>query len=135
MKNHLPSFTLFIALSLILFQACDEDFIIDDEMTQSPTGSILEFYETTIRGRIVDEEGFAVSNATISAGTNGTISDQNGFFTLPNIDAPSTGLYIKVEAPNFHTGGDHFYPIEISTYSTVLRLVEKEITPSMQQKE
>ena len=127
MKNHLPSFTLFIALSLILFQACDEDFIIDDEMTQSPTGSILEFYETTIRGRIVDEEGFAVSNATISAGTNGTISDQNGFFSLPNIDAPSTGLYIKVEAPNFHTGGDHFYPIEISTYSTVLRLVEKEI--------
>ena len=34
MKNHLPLLTLFIALSLILFQACDEDFIIDDEMTR-----------------------------------------------------------------------------------------------------
>jgi len=121
------TFLLLLASTAILFLfSCRGDEILD-EKEERPIDLFETFYETDLSGRVIDERGMAVSNALVTARSAQTTTDEFGYFDLGSIDAPSSGLYIEVEADGFHQSGSQFVPNSINQTLRLIILPEKEI--------
>ena len=117
---------LIISTSLLFLFLCREDeLLIEDE--DRTIDQFETFYETDLRGRVIDESGLAISGTLVSTMSKQTTIDQFGFFDLGSIDAPSSGLFIEVVAGGFHQSGTQFVPNSVDETFRLITLPEKQI--------
>ena len=66
------------------------------------TASIIQAQTSTLKGRVIDNNGFALPGATIQASPSGkaVVTDFNGFYTILNISGEQT---LKVSYIGFET--------------------------------
>jgi len=124
MNNNLLYRVLLASAVFLFLFSCRNDELLEEE-EESLIDLFEIFYETDLRGRVIDESGMAISNALVSARSTQTTTDEFGFFDLGSIDAPSSGLFIEVEADGFHQSGSQFVPNSIDQTFKLITLPEK----------
>ena len=128
MKRYIQFSLIFLGLSLVAFMGCREDELIDEgPTTQVPTEEPGEFFSTELNGVVIDESGLLVSDATIIVSGETVTTNEFGFFTLRNLEAPNTGLYVKVLKDGYFTGGTHYFPSEPTATTVEITLLKKDI--------
>ncbi|HFA51176.1 MAG TPA: carboxypeptidase regulatory-like domain-containing protein [Bacteroidetes bacterium] len=95
-----PSILLFLAL----FSCRKEinEFTITDN--EAPPVVLIK---NSIRGKVVDEEGFPVSNAEVSVGSALLTTDGDGNFFFEQIEVKKSGAIVKAETDGFFSGSSH----------------------------
>lgn len=86
---------LFFILALI---SCRKDV---DQFIPQPTNSDPLLVSGTVLGKVLSDEGAAVAGAGISFHGNLTISDNSGFFYLPDVQAPQLNALLEVQMDGF----------------------------------
>ena len=111
---------LFIG-GLTLFSSCRKEANnpIPDSETTTPGKTIT----TSIGGEVVDENGNAVSNATVTIGTKTMQTNTNGLFLFRDISVNENKAYIKVEKNGFFLGSRNLMTRENSVSSTKIMLL------------
>ena len=125
---HIIKYSLiFLTLSFITFTSCREDDLLEvAPTTYTPIEKPEEFYTTDLNGIVIDDAGEIVANATIVIGEETVSTNQFGLFSASNINAPSTGLYVKVLKDGYFTGGTHYFPNEPTTSTLEITVLRKE---------
>lgn len=103
------SIVLVFIASLVLLGSCREDSMID-EMELPIPNEVPEFYETDLNGRVTDESGQAVADATVILDGISVQTDQYGFYKASKVLVPETGLYIKALKEGYFVGGTQYNP-------------------------
>lgn len=102
-----------MAMTCLLLLSCRGDEILEEELQMPPIDTFQTFFETDLDGRVIAEDGTPIPQARISANGLQTETDDFGFYSIENVDASSSGLYIDVTAQNFHQGGTHYFAQQI----------------------
>jgi len=124
---HYPSLAI-ILIGLLFFYSCREDELLSEEIISiTPTGPVEEFFLINVNGIIKDQNEQAISGATIVVDEEMYTSNQDGLFSIRNIKAPNTGLYVKVLNDGYFTGGTHYIPNGTDPAGVEITLLEKEI--------
>ena len=127
MKVFIHFSQVLLCLCLLLFIGCKKDELISEEIISSePTTQAEEFFQINLNGLIRDQDDQVVANASVIVDSEILSSSDNGFFTATNINAPNTGLYIKVLKDGYFTGGTHFYPTSAENSGIEITLLKKE---------
>ena len=103
-------FVLTSLASLIFFFACQKH--MDTTPATTPVPPVTKVPPTendiiitaSIQGRVTDQDGIPVKNATVTSGTNSVQTDINGIFHFAAIQASKYFGYIKVFKTGFFTG-------------------------------
>ncbi|MEZ4918528.1 MAG: hypothetical protein R2792_05425 [Saprospiraceae bacterium] len=106
--------SLFVLLAL--FSACRKDTIKDTTVIITPDPSIK--VETGVRGLVTDEMGNALQGATVTLGTETTLTDDIGYFYLEGLASQLQG-FIRVEKAGFYPSFASFSP-KVGDVSRVL---------------
>jgi len=125
MKN---SIFLFFTILLLALPGCREDSIIDVDMTETTIDQSTS-HTVNLKGRVVDEVGEGIANATVIIANSEYLTDSYGFYSVSGVKAPSTGLYVKVLKTGYFVGGTQVFPRK---ENTVLDL-EAYVTLAIQQ--
>jgi len=116
-----------MSLFLLAFISCREDELISEAPTTIiPIDQPEEFFTIELFGVVKDEIGQIISDANIVVGSESATTNQFGIFSIPSIDAPSTGLYVKVLKDGYFTGGSHFFPNVPQTGDVEITLIPKD---------
>lgn len=107
--------------ALVIFGTCKKDS--DDNNDSSIWGSTKTI---TVAGRILDENGNAVSGAAVTAGSASATTDNIGVFYLANADVFENLGYVKVEKQGYFPGSRSFVPKE-GTNTVNIIMLEKTI--------
>jgi hypothetical protein len=119
--------------SLLLFFACQKH--LDTTPTPptppvTPPVTVVPPTETdvmitaSIQGRVTDQSGSPVKDATVTSGTNSVQTDLNGIFRFAAIQTSKYFGYIKISKTGFFTGSR-----TIVTSTTGVNYVEVELLP------
>lgn len=111
------SITLVFIISLISLGSCREDAMLGETENPIPT-DVPEYYETNMNGRVLDEAGYAISDADIIIGTTTVSTDEYGFYEVSDVLVPETGLYIKAMKEGYFVGGTQYNPALKGTDAT-----------------
>ncbi len=116
---------LLIALLITLaVTSCRKDDVSDPKtILISNEFESIEVYNIELQGIVKNVEGESVEGALVQAAGQQAITSENGVFSLSNLSAPETGLYVKIEAEGYFVGGTSIYANENQTYSIELTLV------------
>ena len=98
---------------LIIISSCRKDELLEEKEDNTPITNIETLYETQISGRVLDEFGLPIARAEIRVSDRLGFSDDFGFYSIDNVNAPSSGLYISISAQGYHEGGELFIPIQV----------------------
>lgn len=120
---------LITSLSFLLFIACQRE-IDDPGGITPPTGGVDDNITVVagVRGVVIDENSQPVAGATVTSGTNSTITDRYGVFRFNNINLSKANGYIKVTKAGYFTGSRTFVTTAGRTHIVRIRLLSKTTT-------
>ena len=110
------------ALAILFSTSCRKDNSITDTQINSP-GPIITIL-SQVSGMVTNQQGTALSDATVWLGDNSTSTDENGFFSLSGY-ANSKGAILKVELAGYFTNYHSIQPFENETSRTRVQLMER----------
>lgn len=90
-----------------------------------PGPAVSEKVQTTVEGRIVDDQQVPVQGAIIRAGAATTFTDLNGNFLIRNVILDESAGFVKVEKKGFFTGSRTFKSIKDSKHFVTIQLIKK----------
>jgi hypothetical protein len=86
MKNYTLRL-LVVSLLLLTFHSCNKDEETDPTSTNTSSNLFGSFISVTVKGRVLDANGNAITGAVVKAGSATTNTDAMGVFILNNISA------------------------------------------------
>lgn len=99
---------LFAGLIAGLLVACHKDF---DNTTVTRTGPIPTVnVQASLYGRVLTEEGRAVSGATVKVAGQTLVTNDEGFFFVHNQSLDHNGTYVQVTTAGYFSTGRFAYP-------------------------
>ncbi len=105
----MKAFAICVLTSLFLFLACQKHLDVNGTAPITPVPPI-PLTETdvivtaSVQGRVTDQTGAPVKDATVTSGTNSVQTDINGIFHFSGIQTSKYFGYIKVSKTGFFTG-------------------------------
>jgi hypothetical protein len=125
-------YLILLLTSLFLFFACQKNLDttptpippVTPPVTVVPPTETDVIVTSSIQGRITDQNGSPVKDATVTSGTNTVQTDINGIFRFAGIQTSKYFGYIKISKTGFFTGSR-----TIVTSTTGVNYVEVELVP------
>lgn len=113
---------LLCALSLIfIYPACQRDDY--GPLPVSPITGVK--VQTTVSGRVLDDQQIPVAGAVVKAGGASANTDLNGNFQLKNITLNDNASFVKVEKAGFFSGSRTFKATKGSSHFVSIQLIKK----------
>ncbi len=95
MKNHfITMFYILLAITTVTWYSCKKT---DSILTQHKVDPLEEKVMASIHGRVVNENGKPVSNASVQSDIYITATDINGVFRFTNIQLRKNAGFVVVE--------------------------------------
>ncbi|MFT3909905.1 MAG: carboxypeptidase-like regulatory domain-containing protein [Ferruginibacter sp.] len=112
-------------LCICLLNACKKSFN-EQQSVPIPNNPDLstQMYQS-VSGFVTNENGSPVSNASVSAGSKSTTTDQEGHFVINHVLLSKTAGFIKVIKPGYFDGYRTFVGIENQETFTRVQMVPK----------
>ena len=111
-------FIAVFALAL-LFTGCRKDGFIT-EIDKTPA-TPLDFYPTTVEGFVVSEDGSGIRDATIVLGTESTVTNELGYFTISGV-GNSNHTMLSVSKHGFFDNYKPYIPSKSPSATTQTRI-------------
>jgi len=113
-------------LCLFLLNACKKSFS-DQQSVPQQTGQpdLSAKIPVKVAGFITDENGNAVFNATVYAGTKTVTTDEYGYFSISDVMLSKTAAYVKISKAGYFDGFRTFVGKENKETFMRLKLVPK----------
>ena len=103
---------------LMLMSSCRKD--VDDVEVIITKPSPTVFIKTSIRGKVIDESGNPLANATVKVMEVQTLTDAEGKFLLKEVEVNKSGNIVKVQLEGYFEGAAHSnFSAEGSSYVQV----------------
>ena len=112
---------------MIMFTSCKKDPIVEDLTPPIDTTRNFINVNTSVAGQVVDINNAAISDATVSFGTETTTTDANGIFKFENVTVPENRAFVKVEKVGFFHGSRTFFAYANQRSNVKISLLEKTI--------
>lgn len=90
-------------LLLLTISACNK-FLSDEGTPPDPEPEPVVIVQTSIEGRVVNEQLQPVQNARVSSGGETVMTDVNGYFRLEDIEVPDDAAVVSVERAGYFKG-------------------------------
>jgi hypothetical protein len=74
------------------------------DLPQTPIDPLAEKVTASVKGRVTDENGKPVNNASVVSGGSTTTTDLNGFFRFDNIQLAKNAGFVLVEKTGYLKG-------------------------------
>ena len=116
---------LFVLAGMIMFTSCKKDPIVEDLTPPIDTTRNFINVNTSVAGQVVDINNAAISDATVSFGTETTTTDANGIFKFENVTVPENRAFVKVEKAGFFHGSRTFFAYANQRSNVKISLLEK----------
>ncbi len=97
--------SFYLLFLLISLSACRKD--LDEFTSETDEDPSIVLIESTIRGKVIDENGTPIPNAFISVGTNFTTSNQDGSFLFTKTEVKKTGDIVIAKIDGYFKGVAH----------------------------
>ncbi len=111
---------------MLIFSSCRKDDIVDTS-TNPPAAEV--FYAADIIGKIVDQDGKAIEDATITVGNASESTDANGLFRWKGLNmGANIGTFLEVNAPGYFESGYRIYPGGTYDRNVEITLVKKVVS-------
>src|SRR5262245_46290259 len=121
MKNRTGLLSFIVLFTLIsIWYGCNKPYDVP-----APTDPLEETVTASISGRVTDEAGSPVSNATVRAGNSTTNTNINGEFHFSNIQLSKNAGFVSVEKNGFFKTGRTIFTSSGVVNNVVIRLIEK----------
>lgn len=128
MKKCIPLILLILSLANLLY-SCKKNSV--EEKYQETVSPVIPDLSTqinaTVNGFVTDENGTPVEGATVKKGTSSTLTDEFGYFRLPNINFAKTAGFVEVTKNGYFKGIRTFIPVEGKETLVQLQLTPKTI--------
>ena len=113
-------------ICLCLLNGCKKSFSDQQSIPQQPAQPDLTArISLTVSGFVTDENGNAVFNASVTAGTKTANTDEYGFFKISNVSLSKTAGFVKISKSGYFDGYRTFVGLENKETFIRLRLVPK----------
>jgi hypothetical protein len=116
-------FCILIVITSLLSSNCNKT---DSPPTPKPD-PLEEKVTASVNGRVIDENGKPVSNASLQAGTSTTTTDVNGVFRFNNIILSKNAGFVKIEKDGYFKSGRTIF-----TSAGVVNNIEIKLIPKKQ---
>ena len=116
---------LFVLAGMIMFTSCKKDPIVEDLTPPIDTTRNFINVNTSVAGQVVDINNAAISDATVSFGTETTTTDANGIFKFENVTVPENRAFVKVQKAGFFHGSRTFFAYANQRSNIKISLLEK----------
>ena len=113
-------------LCICLLNACKKGFNEQQSVPIPPETPDLSAQITqSVTGFVNNENGSPVSNASVTAGSKSTITDQDGHFVINNVTLSKTAGFIRIIKPGYFDGYRTFVGIQNEETFVSIHLVPK----------
>ncbi len=103
---------LFVLVSAVAFHGCSEN---DDNNPNPHNGNFSDNFGSSVSrdfiGRVTDESGAAIQNATIKIGTSTAMTDENGMFLINDANVYERFAYVTATKAGFMDGSRSIVPV------------------------
>lgn len=123
MYNHNIGLKVLFCFLILLAFGCRKDDYIETTTIMNPP--IVEIVETGLSGLVSDENGQAIAGATVTARSQTTTTDANGYFFFSNVVLDGQGSLVTVEKGGHFTGYKQVFPTKQGESFTHFSLVPK----------
>ena len=132
MKKNLLLFPI-IFFCIVLINGCKKNTVSDKytETVNPVIPDLITQVNTGVDGFITDEQGNAVSGASVKGGIITVITDNYGYFRINSTAFAKAAGFIQVTKPGYFTGYRTFIPIAGKKSFIRLQLIPKTITGSI----
>lgn len=113
---------ILLMVATLGMQSCRKDSDIIDVSPPVPTTKGIKV-QGSVMGTVVDENGTAVADATVTYSDLVTSTDAYGVFQFKDQTLFAEGTYIEVEKEGYFHGSRKFYPTENATSRVVVELL------------
>ncbi len=110
MKNYFKLIALILSIVILTINACKKDEDIDPNSTSTSSNLFGSTVSITVKGKVYDVNGTAISGALVKSGSVNVTTDVNGVFILNNIAANQKLGCVTVEKVGFFKGVRSFVP-------------------------
>lgn len=110
--------TLLLGASLLFFGCRTDDFDIDTNTTPEV---VQQFFETQVEGFVVDENGAALQDATITFGTATALTNRLGYFEISGFGNENYAV-ISVEKDQYFKTHKTYVPSKNTSSTSQLRI-------------
>ena len=114
-------------LLLMIVTSCRED-ITDGTKGPKDFQEPVVLVESSIKGRIVDEDNAPLQDVLVNVGGENQFTDENGFFNYPSGDFNKNGTYITAEKNGYFLGAKVVNPSLDQTSFTQIKLLAMDLT-------
>ncbi|MEO1261663.1 MAG: carboxypeptidase-like regulatory domain-containing protein [Bacteroidota bacterium] len=114
---------LLLLLSLLLFSACRKD--VDDLVITTEEDPPIVLIRSSIRGKVIDEDGSPLGNVEVQVGNEMLLSDNDGNFKFEQVEVKKSGTIVKANANGFFSGSTHSYFTADGSSYVEIRLMKK----------
>lgn len=125
MKNAFHAYLqLLLIIVLLAGNSCQRN--TSDSPPNPPVDPLAEKVTASLQGRVVDENGKPVNNATVKSGSSSTATDINGVFRFNNIQLNKNAGFVLVEKTGYLKGSRTIF-----TNAGVVNNVEIQLIPKV----
>ena len=117
---------LLVLATMLVFASCKKDPIIDENPPIDNNRNFVNI-NTSVAGQVVDVNNAAISDATVSFGTETTTTDANGIFKFENVNVLENRAFVKVEKAGYFHGSRTFFAYANQLSNVKISLLEKTI--------
>ena len=110
MKNYFKLIVVSLSLTILTFNACKKDEETDPNSTSTSSNLFGSTVSVTVKGKVCDANGTAISGALVKSGNVNVTTDVNGVFILNNISANQKLGCVTVEKAGYFKGVRSFVP-------------------------
>ena len=110
MKNYFKLIVVSLSLTILTFNACKKDEETDPNSTSTSSNLFGSTVSVTVKGKVCDANGTAISGALVKSGNVNVTTDVNGVFILNNIAANQKLGCVTVEKAGYFKGVRSFVP-------------------------
>ncbi|MBX2874692.1 MAG: hypothetical protein KTR30_21395 [Saprospiraceae bacterium] len=114
---------LLFTLCLILLGSCKKDSIVTTTTEGQPPAPKITI-ESTIRGLVLDRQGFPLENATVHWGSQQTETNEDGIFTIDDLVNGEEAV-LKVSKDGYFDAFQTILPISETILKTKIQLTQR----------
>lgn len=110
MKNYFKLIAVSLSIVILTINACKKDEDLDPNSTSTSSNLFGSTVSITVKGKVYDVNGTAISGALVKSGNVNVTTDVNGVFILNNIAANQKLGCVTVEKAGYFKGVRSFVP-------------------------